>query len=170
MKKLGVLILTVALFLGGCKKDNAVVVKEQANQMGQALIKKDFKGFAKFTYPKIAEMMGGQEKMISEMQTGFQQMDAAGYAFEKITIGEPSKIVTAEKELQCIVPQTTVMKVPGGKQTIKSTLIAISTNQGKSWYFVDAAGKTIDQIKAALPNVSNTLVIPPMEEPVFEKG
>ena len=168
MKKLGALLLAVVL-LAGCKKDNAVVVKEQATAMGDALLKKDFKTFAKFTYPKVKEMMGGDEKMVANLETGSKQMEAQGYGFVKITVGQPTKIVKAEKELQCTIPQTIVLKVPGGKQTIKSQLIGISSDEGKTWTFIDTGGKNVAEIKAALPNISNDLVLPAREEPVFER-
>lgn len=47
-----------------------------------------------------------------------------------------------------------------GQPVTESTLIAISTDNGKNWYFVDTPGKDIQTMKKALPNLSGELVIP----------
>lgn len=43
--------------------DCSKTIKEQAEMMGQLLLKKDFISYSKYTYPKIIDMMGGKQKM-----------------------------------------------------------------------------------------------------------
>jgi len=174
MKHLGIIIL-FSLFIGACNgqtktadsSNYSKTVKEQAETMGQLLLKKDFKSFAKFTYPKIVEMMGGEQKMIEVMEKGSKEMESEGTSFLNVTIGEPTKIITMENELQCMLQQTIEMKVPNGRLITKSTLIAISTDNGKNWYFVDTSGKDIQAMKEALPNLSGELIIPEKQQPTF---
>lgn len=131
--------------------------------MAKCLVDKDYEGFSAYTYPKIVEMMGGKEKMISMLQNTFND------SLMKIisdSLGEPGKLVSTDKELQCIVPQKLVMTVGKQQITMRSCLIAVSDNDGKNWYFIDGGGEDSAALKASLPNLSKSLVIPPKEAPV----
>ena len=169
MIRLFISFLTFFLFFTACngQSDYSKVIKEQAETMGQFLLKKDFGSFCKYTYPKIIGMMGGRKKMIETMDKETQKMLSEGTDFISVTLGEPSKITTIGNELQCTVPQTVEMKVPNGRLEAQSTLIAISIDKGKNWYFVDTSGKDIQTMKKILPNLSGELVIPEKTQPIF---
>jgi hypothetical protein len=149
------------------KENDSKAIKEQAELMGKLLLSKDFKSFAKYTYPKILDMLGGEEKMIATLENGSKEMEAQGMGILSVTVGEPSAIITAGKELQCTLPETLEMKVPNGKLKTKSTLIGISNDNGKNWYFIDTSGKDIKTLQQALPNLSGELVIPVQGQPTF---
>jgi hypothetical protein len=143
------------------------IIKEQAETMSQFLLKKDFKSFIRFTYPKLVEMMGGEQKMIESLEKSFIQMEAEGTGFLNITIGEPSRVILFENELQSTLPQALEIKLPNGRVHTKSTLIAISIDKGKNWYFIDTSSKDIQTMKSVLPNLSEQLIIPEKEKPTF---
>ncbi|HYV93672.1 MAG TPA: hypothetical protein VE978_17995, partial [Chitinophagales bacterium] len=171
------MIASVSFFLGSCNgqakppdsSNYFIQIKEQAEAMAQLLLKKDFKSFAKFTHPKIVEMMGGEQKMIEGMEKDLKEMESQGTGFLNVTIGEPSKVIVVNNELQSTVPQTIEMKVPNGRLVAKSTLIAISTDNGKTWYFIDTSGKDIQAMKKIFPNLSEELVISEKQQPIFYK-
>lgn len=142
-------------------------IKEQAKRMGEYMIKKDFKSFANYTYPKVIELMGGEESMIHIMEEGTKEMDKNGSYFIAVTIGNPSTVIVNGAELQCTLPQVIEMKVLNGILLVKSTLIAISPDKGKNWYFLDTSDKDIQAMKKILPNLSELLYLPPSQEPVF---
>lgn len=144
-------------------------IKEQAKAMGDFMLKKDFKSFAKFTYPKALELMGGEENMIKLMEDGEKGMTENGSFFMNVTLGEPSKVVENAGELQCTIPQVIEMKVSNGTLLVKSTLIAISIDKGKNWSFLDTADKTISDMRKVLPNLSEKIYLPPSQEPIFHK-
>ncbi len=165
-------IFYLSLFLTVCSaqtknSDHSNTIKEQAAKMGQFLLKKDYKSFCKYTYPEIIEMMGGKKKMIKELEKTLAEMLSKGSYFLNVSFGEPSKIITIGKELQCTVPQTLELKVLNGKLIIKSTLIAITINNGKKWYFVDTSSIDIQTLKRVLPNLSEELIIPKKTQPTF---
>jgi len=144
-------------------------ISKQARIMGKLLLKKDFKSFSKYTYPKVVEMMGGKKKMIEVLKEGLKEMESNGTKILSVTIGEPSQIVAIENELQCTVPETLKLKVQNGTLITISTLIAISIDNGKNWYFVDTSGEDIQSMKKNLPNLSLDLVIPEKVAPIFYK-
>ncbi|MCW3084203.1 MAG: hypothetical protein JWP12_1569 [Bacteroidetes bacterium] len=176
MKNRGILIL-FTFILAACNSNQTKpvepgmeyveAIKAQSELMKQALLKSDFKAFIKFSYPKVVEMMGGDAKMIEALETSSKDMAAGGTVFNNVTLGEPSKTVKSGTELQCTIPQTIDMSVTGGKLTVKSTLIAISGDEGKTWSFLDTSGKDLRAMQFILPNLSAELVIPAAEEPVF---
>ncbi len=147
--------------------DHSKIIKKQAEIMAKLLLEKDFSSFTKFTYPKIVEMLGGKQKMIDILKRNSKEMLSKGIDFKNVTIDEPSRIFNKGKELQCTIPQTIEMKVPNGRLITKSTLIAISTDNGKNWYFVDTSGKNIQTMKKTLPNLSEELEIPEKKQPIF---
>jgi hypothetical protein len=82
-------------------------------------------------------------------------------------IGEPGEIIAYKDQLQCVVPQYTDMQTPMGRLSLSSSLIAISTDKGKNWYFVDTNMYKTDKLTAVLPDLSPKLVIPPQQQPVL---
>jgi hypothetical protein len=149
--------------------DYSHTIKEQAETMKNFLLKKDFKSFTSFTYPKVVQMIGGEAKMVEMLENGMRNTEAQGTVFLDVIMGEPSNVIKQGSELQCTIPQTLKMKVPDGKLTQKSTLIGISMDHGNRWYFVDVSGKDLAEMQRALPNLSSELIIPEKEEPVLEK-
>lgn len=94
-------------------------------------------------------------------------MNADGFDFLNATLGNPSEIITINNELQCTLPQNIEMKVPNGRLVSQSTLIAISSNGGENWYFIDTSGKDIQAMKRMFSNLSEKLVIPQQDKPIF---
>ncbi len=168
-------LLLVAILIGisiSCiaqKKSNeySKTIIEQGEMLGQYLVKKDYHSFCKYTYPKIIELMQGKENMIAKIKNELDKTQSEGTELISVKIGEPSKIITIGNEMQCTVPQTIEMKTPNGRIKMGSTLIAISNDKGKNWYFVDTTGKDIKALKKILPNLSGDLKIPKMTNPEF---
>jgi len=144
-------------------------LKQQADTMAQLLLKKDYNNFIKYTYPAIITMAGGKEKLLAGLTTAMKNMEAQGFTFSKIELGEPSKMIRTDKELQCTVPQILELKTTDGRLVTKSTLIAVSKDNGRKWYFIDTQGKDISTLKKQLSNLSSALVIPAKEQPLFYK-
>lgn len=147
--------------------DKAVL--EQADDMGKKFIAKDYAGFLQYTHPIVVRNMGNREKMLAETIKSFKQLEAENITFLAVKFGAPSKIVSVENELQCIIPQMIEMKVPGGKLTAHTSLIAISSNKGKNWYFVDVSNNSYENMKMLLPTLSSELVLPDPQDPSFEE-
>jgi hypothetical protein len=83
---------------------------------------------------------------------------------------EPSKIVKSGKEMQATVTQHTEIKLPQGRLVSISTLIAVSTDNGINWTFIDTSNKDMVTLRKALPNLSPSITIPPQEPPVRYKS
>lgn len=142
-------------------------VVEQAAMTGNALITKDYSTFVKFIHPSILSLSGGKQKMIAQLQKGIKEMEENGTSFSSVEFGTPDQILHAKGELQCIVTQYLTMKVPNGKLLVKSALIAVSTDKGRQWLFIDTAAGDLKTLQKVVPTLSDKLRIPAKEEPKF---
>lgn len=144
-----------------------VRMKNQAEETAKALLNDDYETLIKFTYPKVIKLIGGKEKMISIIKKGKFEMNDQGISFEKVDIGEPGKAVKAGDEIHALIPQTVFMKVPNGRMKSETNLLAISTDNGNNWYFLDTVNLTMETIKNILPNYNTDLILPIKSKPVF---
>jgi hypothetical protein len=142
-------------------------VEKQGTVMAKLLLKKDYKAFAAFIYAPVVKMMGGQEKMASYMEKSLKGMEEEGFSITKVTVGNCSRIIRAEKQLQCTLTETIEMKHSEGKLIQKSTLIGISDDNGLTWTFIDTHGATLKELQKTVKELSNELVIPEQEEPTM---
>ena len=99
--------------------------QEQANIMGRAFLKEDYKTFAQYTYPALLISMGGETIMAITLRKMVGDMRVKGMSFSSITVDTPSKLVKSRNELQCTLQQHTTIKVQNGRVIATSTLIAI---------------------------------------------
>jgi hypothetical protein len=143
------------------------VIKTQAMEMVSALLKKDFETFTKYMHPKIIELAGGKAQLLSKMDTASKIADKFGAKISRVLIGHPDDVIEYKKQLQCTLSQTTDIRSLLGTMTLQSTLIAISEDAGKHWFFIDTAAYNLDEIKKSLPDLSPEIKVPPMPEPKF---
>ena len=126
--------------------------------MGACLVKKDYRAFLKYTHPTILEISGGTERMLEAMKQAND--NSSGAKITSVTIGEPSKMVSFKNTFQCVIPQTIEAQTAQGPKTIKSSLIGVSFNNGKTWSFIDARDKDLNTLKVVVPDLSDELVLP----------
>jgi hypothetical protein len=170
------LVLGLALFLGltatpAPAKDEptpAEILVATVEKLNRALIKEEFGRVADLTHPKIVKMMGGREKTIASMQSGTADMKSKGYTIRSVKLEDATELVAAGSDLYGIVPFEIEMAAPGGKLLQKSFVIGVSSDEGKTWVFVNG-DVDIKQVKQVLPNLPDQLKRPKKQKPVFEK-
>lgn len=141
----------------------------QADTMGRHLVAKDYSAFLKYIYPAALKMGGGERAMMDLLGKNDRELSNKGLRIQNITFDSPTEPVRKDKELQCSVQQHIDLKTKTGRLDIQGTLIAISMDEGKKWYFIDTSDKDMRQMRAAMPNLSSQLYIPTAPEPVFHK-
>ena len=167
MRQIQLTFLLILLTKVSFGQVDSKVIKEQAESTAKALLNDDYETIIKFTYPKVIELVGGRDKMISLIKKGKVEMGQQGITFDKVTIGKPSKTVIAGDEIHCLVPQTVYMKVPNGKMKSETQLIAVTRDKGTNWYFIDAVNLNKENVRRVLPNYNFDLILPTKKQPVF---
>ena len=143
----------------------STTIKVQAMDMGSALMKNDFATFVKYMHPNVIAYAGGKEKMKTKMDSVYSAMKLFGVSFKRYSIGSPGEIVSYKDQLQSVLPEITTIKTPLGELTVETSMIVISPDNGKNWWFIDTNVYKVDKLKNILPDISPTLVIPPQKQP-----
>ncbi len=166
-------ILFSGLILNSCKPaalsqaEMAEKIKDQATEMGTALMKKDFEKVVDFSYPELIKQAGGKSKMVEAIEKGVKKTELAGNVVVGVTFGEPTTIIKEAEELQCTLTQQTTVKTPGGNASFDATLIAISTDEGHHWTFLEVHDKEFFVMQASFPNLSSRLKLPGSAQEIF---
>jgi hypothetical protein len=143
----------------------ATTIKVQAMDMATALMTNDFNNFIKYMHPNIIDFAGGKEKMKNAMDSAHEAMKLFGVTFKRYWIGSPGEIINYKDQLQAVLPEGTILKTPLGEVTAETSVIAISPDKGKNWWFIDTNVYKLDKLKNVLPDLSPQLVIPPPKKP-----
>ncbi|HEX5268885.1 MAG TPA: GDSL-type esterase/lipase family protein [Gemmataceae bacterium] len=167
----GLLCVTLSAPEPGDDKQEAAAVKAKAEEVLQLLQKGEYKKVAGRTHPRVVKEMGGSEKMADTLAAKMKQLKEQGYEVRSLKANDPTTSATVGDERYVVVPYTMEMKSPGGKTTVESYLLAISSDKGKTWTFVDGAGLAdVEAQKKLLPDLPPppTLRLPRTQRPVFE--
>lgn len=139
-----------------------------AKTMDNALVVKDFDKYVEYNHPKVLEQVeGGRSGMVIQVSEQVKGIEESGNYITAVWPQKPEFVVDTAGELQCTMQQFMEYRLPEGKVKAETTIIGISPDKGKTWYFLDVAGRKLDQVKELFPNLSSKLVIPPTHEPEF---
>jgi len=98
-----------------------------------------------------------------DMATALMKNDFATFIkYMHPNIGE---IITYKDQLQAVLPESTTLKTPLGELTAETSMIVISPDNGKNWWFIDTNVYRADKLKNILPDLSPQLIIPPQKKP-----
>jgi hypothetical protein len=163
----GILIaaLSVATHAAG-EKD---AIKRGADENCHALVEGNYERVITLTYPKIVEMMGGKDAAVSVVKEQMKGMKDQGVTIVPSDAEMPGEIVSNAGKMFAVVSLRMVLRGPKMKISQKSFLIAVSSDQGKSWTFIDGSGLN-DEIKAqVIPELPPALKLPAKEQPKVEQ-
>lgn len=162
-------LLTLCLLSGVGQADPTTdLIHKQAEANATALQQGDFETIVRLTYPKVVEMLGGKEKMISVIQAGMEGMQSRGMKITSITTGEPGPVTVSGDKMYSIVPTSMVITAPDAKMSQNSYLLAVSSDKGATWQFLDGTGINPGSIKLVLPDFPADFKLPEKEQPKVE--
>ena len=163
MRRLSLLVGIVFLgWLSPAKAQTPVRdrIRASAANMSTDLHTAQYGKLVDLMYPKVVSLGGGRDKIIDFLKRGADEMSQQGYKFGNADMGPASEPVAGGDKLFSVVPQTIRMTGPNVKVEQTSYLLAISSDKGKTWTFVDGAGVKPDVIKQLFPELPASLVLP----------
>lgn len=130
MKKLILKALAVSLILdlSGCSADPKDTLESNLEKYTNCTTSGDYQCVADLTDPDLVQSMGGKEGLEKAMK-------ASGVNITSIKINNISPIKKDGKIMSSNITVSEVANVNGEKMTINGTIIAISKDNGSSWYF-----------------------------------
>ena len=167
----------VCLFMGtialGQYTQQITNVRTQARIYADAIIKKDYPTLMKYInldgYPKGKFNKVTEAKALKIIQTSDEQMVQEGRAIKSIVFGPVLSIVKVNYEFQCTLEQIVETKMQYGTIITKSTLLAVSIDNGITWKYTDATGRELSDMRKIMPRLSTKLVFQKAEAPQFVK-
>jgi hypothetical protein len=170
MKQLtgSLVLLCACLTLTAGEADLKRRVQEQAQAMADAFRKGDVEKFVGYLNPKLFKLAGGRDKLVAKMKAFLEEMKGKGLALKSYKTEIPDAILGQGQERFAVVPYTLVMTLSGKRITQRAALVAASADGGKRWTFLDAQGKTPENVRALLPNLPKEVKLPAPQAPVIE--
>jgi hypothetical protein len=165
-------IMSMAIVLVGVQKAPVDTAKESAQKLAkacaEATIKKDLAKVIDLTHPMAVAAMGGRRTAIKIAEEELKKAEQDGV--KMLSVAEvllPKKIYPSAKAHYCVVPVSFHIKVDDSKYLLRSALIGISIDAGKTWKFVDISlGE--EAVRKLLPDMPKELDFPPKAEAVPE--
>jgi hypothetical protein len=139
-----------------------------AKAMDEALIQHRYDDYSSFNHPTlVAQVEGGRRAMALQLAKQLAEISESGNTITAVWPSPPDVVIDTAGEWQATLQQYMTYRLPEG--TIKSvtTIIGMSPDQGKQWYFIDAAGRNLDQMRQIFPKLSSKLKIAKPTEPQF---
>lgn len=139
-----------------------------AKAMDEALINKHYDDYVVYNHPKVLEQVkGGRAGMAVQIAQQIKDIEDAGNIITAVWPKMPDTVLDTAGEWQTAMQQYMEYRLPEGKIKSETTIIGISPDKGNTWYFLDVAGRTLNDIRELFPNVSTKLVVPPAKEAEF---
>ncbi len=173
MKKLLLLLCTVVLaYNADAQVEDMEAAKKSAflaaKTMDEALINRQYDDYVVYNHPKVLEQVkGGRAGMAIQVAQQIKDIEEAGNTITAVWPKMPEVVLDTAGEWQTTLQQFMEYRLPEGKIKSETTIVGISPDKGKTWYFLDVAGRTLKDLKELFPNLSSRLIIPPAKETEF---
>ncbi|MBK0378622.1 hypothetical protein [Mucilaginibacter segetis] len=165
--RLCLLLLSFFIWPFFSRAQDTLLVKMQANRLAEATFKGDYNTVIDLTYPKLIELSGGRgalQKLITEKMAGLKKQGIVEF---NGSVGSPGKFFRAGDQLHCLIPEMIILKSVTGHYVAHSYLLGISSDNGKSWTFLDVGNMPDNVLHRLLPNFNKELIIPESSKPEF---
>jgi hypothetical protein len=136
-----------------------------ADAMRTAFMHRDWDTFMKYIHPDFVKMVGSREKMLKPMIEGLERFKRNGIELVSQTIMFPTQTFRKNRELQAVIPMTQVMKMPQGTFSGLSHLLALSSDDGQHWTFINLSGVDPKLLRKIVPNLDRRIKIPAESPP-----
>jgi hypothetical protein len=171
MKKLFICFgIVISATLVQAADDPTVEIRAQFIKAAQAVIKGDADAILDSTYPGLIQRVGGRVEMRAKVIDSLMDLRHRKLSVQRTEVVSISQPVEAGEELHSVVRAKRIMQGPGGRQIQDTFMIAVSSDRGKNWTFVDGQQLTPQHIMALFPNFNTSLVLPRTAPPVMEEG
>lgn len=163
-KMLTVFTLVLAAMVANGQKTIEEVIFADAEAFNQSMLAADYDKYVDYLIEEFVEVSGGRELAKQSAEELFGMYKESGMEYVKLTPLKVEKVVeTKDKQLQTILTQELVFKIAGSEFSKKAYFLAVSTNEGGSWKFLDLESHNEESVKMFVPSFSSKLVIPVSE-------
>ena len=99
------------------------------------------------------------------MRQADEKLQKAGLTYQSGSVSPPSAIVPDTGGLYCFIPVTFRARIDGSRYLLKSSLLGISSDDGKTWKFLYTSQGEAN-IRKVVPEIPGALKFPAEVDPV----
>jgi hypothetical protein len=114
---------------------------------------------------EVIAHFGGRATIAAALAKVKGEMAAKGITIENAEIDLPQQIVPGGGKLFAVLGQRVTMKLPEGHLRTHSFLLAVSSDDGQTWKFVDGVRLTREKVVAIFPTFPESLALPEVGPP-----
>jgi len=133
------------------------VLTEKIENMNQLIQTDRFVELANFTHPLLVQTIGGKEKTIEVLRKTSEEWKKDGLVFENVSILKILDVIQKGRIVQVLFTQQVQMSKNMLSETENQQVIAVSEDQGKTWYFININGKSKEEMKKIFPPLFDQL-------------
>jgi hypothetical protein len=130
----------------------AMLIALQRGQVAEIIIR---------THPKVVDQMGGRTKAHEETQKILRTMEQRGWSFQKIELQASSGPKRSHDEDYLLLPYRLTLTTPKGIVEYDSFLVGVSSDGGKTWWFVNGVNDH-SLLRSLLPHLPSSIKLPPV--------
>ena len=158
-------LLVIALTCLGQEPLNTM--QAGAKRYVEAVVKHDDKTLVSLYPPGVFDRVD-RSRLIELIAHDRNEMKKKGLSIQSFTTGQADKLVQgADGQLYGVIPTTLVLDAPEAVITLRSFLIGISTNQGKTWVYIDGANGA-DAVRREYTDLPEELMLPAKQKPGYQ--
>ena len=116
-------------------------------------------------YPSVVLMVGGREAAISTLKDNKARLDKAGIKCDAIVVGTVWEPVAVDNKVFAVVPVTAHLTNPNSRIDQNTYYLAVSTDRGGAWYFLDGTVLSPGLVKQLFPDFPINLRLPDPQKP-----
>jgi hypothetical protein len=160
-----VFYLLFAVSLTGClgKGELSDRVLQEANAMGEALIKKDYNTYAKYAIDWVYLYVGGIEAYKAGVKKIIDNYESRGKRFSEVHYELITNVESKDGKYQCMLSQTTTISGEYADTQDEAIIYAVS-DDAENWRFAAITYMSQAQLKKLSPYLH-----PELKNPNWEK-
>jgi hypothetical protein len=153
---IGLILLPAIL----CAADTIPILKREAGKCALAWQRQDFEGMLAYLPPRVIARSGGRAAVLRELKDQFAQARSLGVERMEALPGRAPMPRQFGSLLASIVPVTAVLHSIHLDLTQQTHVLAVSSDQGKRWFFVLLYQATQAELNAWFPEFGGRVVVP----------
>ena len=140
--------------------DAVPMLKREAAKCAAAWQRRDLDGIISYLPPRFIVQSGGRATVWRELREQFDQARALGAERMEARPGTPSTPRQIAPWLVSVLPVTAIMHGAHMDLTQQTHVLALSSDQGKHWFFILLYGMTQTDLNASFPELAGKIIIP----------
>ncbi len=170
---MSITLLTLCLLVAQQPQERRLLdaAREQASAFAKAFQADDHAALAELTYPQLAQKVGSKTRLAAAWKKKAAAYRHQGLRLEKYEVDAPKQIVKAGSDWLAVVPAKLSFQSIEGTASLKSYLLAVTGDQGKTWHIIDGAdADAVEEVPTWLPKLPEAFALPEAEQVRTERS